>query len=202
MNENPKQFLIDNFAYRLGERHPDATVQVGCGNPAGSIVIVQPHRKFPERDAVTGALKRFGMLDEAFRTTSEIIDYSLPDVEYPDLVRQNARGEKPKTQSQMNREYLLELIQIVRPLLVIACGPDVLSCLPGRDIQRFGNYSGKRIKINDLQNLHVCVTLNPMDYGFARASEELKQQGKNEWEDISDFYHQERKRLEDLRWAM
>ena len=202
MIENPKQFLIDNFAYRLGERHPNANVQVGCGNPMGSIVIVQPHRKFPERDAVTGALKRFGMLDQAFRTTSVLVDHEMPDVEYPDVLRQNDRGEKPLTQAQMNRAYLIELLEIIRPMLVIACGPDVLSCLAGREIQRFGHYTGKSIEISDLDGMTVCVTLNPMDYGFARASEDLKQQGKNEWEAISDYYHRERKRREDLRWAM
>lgn len=201
MNENPKQFIIDNFAYRLGERHPTANIQVGCGNPNASIVIVQPHRKFPERDAVTGALKRFGMLDQAFRTTSVLVDFDMPDVPYPDVLRANARGEKPRTQSELNKDYLIELIEIIRPMLVIVCGPDVLSCLSGREIQRFSQYTGKRIKLDNLSSMHVCVTLNPMDYGFARASDDLKQQGKNEWEAISDFYHQERKRREDLRWA-
>ena len=118
-----KQFLIDNFAYRLGEYHKSADVQVGTGNPSGSVVVIQPHRKFPERDAITGALKRFGMLDEAFRTTTTIVGYGRSDGDYgPDSI---GDGEKPKTKDQMNREYLIELVELIRPIMVIACGPDV-----------------------------------------------------------------------------
>lgn len=195
-----RQFLIDNFAYRLGGYHPSADIQVGTGNPAARVLVVQPHRNFPERDAITGALKRFGMLDDAFRTTKVLVNYGEDTVEYPDLVRQNARGEKPRTQDQINRAYLIELIELIRPIIVIACGPEVTAMLLDKSVRLFGRYAGKKIKIDDLTSFHVCAILNPVEYGFARASERLKQQGKEEWEAITRLYEQEKKKREELRW--
>lgn len=176
-----QQFRIDNLAYRIGMYHPGSDVQIGSGCPGANIVVVQPHRKFPERDAITGALKRFGMLDDAFRTTIEIAS---------------------EVSQQKNREYLVELIELIRPLVVVCCGQDVTSLLLKRSIRSFGRYSGKIIRVEDLTTTKVCATLNPMDYGFSRASEKLKKQGKSEWESISRLYTQERKRQEDLRWAV
>jgi len=173
-----KNFIVENFAYRLGQYHPGKDIQIGTGNCDASIVVVQPQQKMPDRDAVTGALKNFDMLGSAYRATSNIVS-SLPDV---------------------NREYLLELIQIIKPLLVVTCGIESTSALRGRKIRSFDAHTGKKFTIPDL-DCDLFATLNPSDYGYARASQVLKAQGKKEWTKLSRLYKKLIDEREKARWA-
>jgi hypothetical protein len=158
--------------------HPGAAVQVGTGNADGNIVVVQPHTKMPERDAITGALRNFGMLDDAYRATTQIID----DPEW-------------------QRYYLKELIEIIQPLVVVACGPEAMSLLSQRKIKSFGGYTGKRFKVKDLTTCVFYATINPVEYGFARAPLHLKQQGKQEWTRLEEIYSDLKTKQEQARWA-
>lgn len=196
-----KEFIVENLGYRLGIYHPGAKIQVGTGNADADVVIVQPHSKMPERDSITGALKRFGMLDDAFRASCLMVDYENPDIEYPDLVRQNKRNEEPKTQAEINRYYLRELIGIIKPILVVACGQEAVEILRDKKIRSFKAHTGKKFKVEDLPNVVCYATLNPMDYGFARAPAELKAQGRREWEKLEKLYGQLKEIQEKERWS-
>ena len=191
-----KRWIVDNLGYRLNVYHPRATIQLGVGNPDADVVVVQPHTKMPERDAITGALKKFGMLGNAYRATSTMVDYGQPDrIEYPDLLAQNMRGQDPMTQVEVNRYYVKELIEIIRPLMVIACGPEVRAMFKQHTPRSFTAHSGKTFRVDDMPGFTFFATLNPQDYGFARASQDLKDQGHAEWTKLSTLY----RKLEEKR---
>lgn len=175
-----KNFIVENFGFRLGEYHRERDIQIGVGNTDADIVVVQPRQKMPERDAITGALKNFGMLGDSYRATTEIVD--------------SLDGEK-------NREYLLELIEMIRPLIVVACGPEVTSLLAERNIRSFSAHAGKRFVVKDLTSCTFCAIIDPVDYGFARASQALKDQGKAEWTKVAALYNSMKDKLEQERWA-
>ena len=118
-----KSFIVENFAFRLGQYHPGHNIQIGVGNTDADILVVQPRQKMPDRDAVTGALKNFGMLGDAYRATTEIVD---------------------SLDAKQNRAYLLELIEIIRPLVVVACGSEVTSLLAERNIKSMSSKNGQK----------------------------------------------------------
>ena len=175
-----KSFIVENFAFRLGEYHPGHSIQIGVGNTDADILVVQPRQKMPDRDAVTGALKNFGMLGDAFRATIEIVD---------------------SLDAKKNRAYLLELIEMIRPLVVVACGPEVTSLLAGRNIRSFSAHTGKRFSVKDLTSPTFCAILDPVEYGFARAPRALKDQGKEEWTKVAKLYNSLKDKREQERWA-
>lgn len=194
--------IVENFGYRVQDYHRYADVQIGTGNANGEILVIQPHTKMPDRDAITGALKNFGMLKDSYRATSLIVDFHTHDgIEYPDLARDHMRGEKPRTQNDINRYYLKELIEIIRPSIVIACGANVLSLLKKRKVQSFSRHTGKKFRVLDMTGYIFFATLNPTEYGFARAPQDLKEQGKKEWTDIATIYRQCKEKLTKERWV-
>lgn len=179
--------IVTNFGHRIQDYHRSATVQVGTGNANGEILVIQPHVKMPERDAITGALKNFGMLKDSYRATSLIVDYDM--------------SERQVTQEDINRYYLRELIQIIQPALVVACGPEVLSMLRQRQVRSFSSHAGKKFKVTDITCSTFFAALNPTDYGFSRAPANLKEQGKAEWTEIADIYRKLKEKLAKERWA-
>ncbi|MEE8113308.1 MAG: hypothetical protein V3T23_03030 [Nitrososphaerales archaeon] len=204
-----KNFIVTNFGYRIQSYHPKSDIQMGMGNTDADILVVQPHQKMPERDAITGALKNFGMLGDAYRATSMIVDFSdaplatdpTTQIEYPDLIRQNRRGEKLSTGPEINRRYLLELIEMVRPLVVVACGLDATTMLRKRKIRSFDSIAGKKFQVEDLTSCVFYATLDPTSYGFARAAPSLKAQGKQEWTKLAEIYTKLKEQREKDRWA-
>lgn len=195
-----KDFIVANLAYRIGQYHPGHQIHIGSGNTNASVLVIQPHTKMPERDAITGALKNFGMLDDAYRATIQLVEFDR-DIEYPDLARRTQRGEPLMTGPEINRAYLRELIDIIRPMLIVACGEEVVSFLRQKNIRSFRSYAGKKFLVEDLTNYTVCATLNPADYGFARAPVALKEQGKREWTQIAKLFHALKEKSEKERWA-
>lgn len=195
-----KAFLVDNLGYRIGIYHPKAEVQIGMGNAEATVLVVQPHSKMPERDAVTGALKRFGLLNEAYRATTDVLHFENPgarspsDDEYPDLIRQNQRRGKVKTEKELNIYYLKELIALIKPLVVVACGPEVMGILRGQRVRSFKVYSGKVFRVKDLTKPIFYATLDPVTYGFARAPQDLKQQGEKEWKRLANILDKEKQK--------
>lgn len=182
--------IVENMGYRVQDYHRMANVQIGTGNANGEIVVVQPHATMPDRDAITGALKNFGMLNDSYRATSLIVDH-------------DNTGEKPikKWQDEINRYYLRELIQVIRPSVVIACGPEALAILRGRKARSFGNYVGKTFDATDISNCVFFSVTNPADYGFNRAPQALKEQGKREWTEVAAIYRKCKEKLAKERWA-
>lgn len=179
----PKEGIIASLGYRIGLYHAAAQVQIGRGNPNADVIVVQPAAKMPDRDAVTGALKNFGMLNDAYRATSMIVD-------------------SPDSKPEINRYYLKELIEIVRPLVVVACGEDVVSMLRNKKARSFKTYSGKKFRVSDLTSCIFYATINPVDYGFARAPQALKAQGKEEWTKLSELYAELKEKQEKERWGL
>lgn len=172
-----KQFIVDNLGYRLGVYHRNAEIQIGVGNPNARVLVIQPTSKMPERDAVTGALKKFGMLGDSYRATTEIV----------------SGGEN-------NRYYLKELIQIIKPLVVVACGAEVTALLKGNEVKSFSRCSGKKFRVQDMPEYVFYSTVNPMDYGFARAPQRLKDKGKEEWSRLEEIFHELKEKQEKERW--
>ena len=192
VNRNP---LVANLNYRIKDYYPHAKIQIGTGNANGEILVIQPHSRMPERDAVTGALKNFGMLRDAYRATSMIVDSNK-------IIRtQQLRVEASITPDQINRYYLKELIEIIQPALIVACGPEVLSLLKQRKVRSFDSHTGKKFRIPDMKNCVFFSIIDPREYGFARAPLELKEQGKKEWTNIEITYRKLKQKLERERWA-
>lgn len=177
-----QDFVVANMRYRLGIYYPGMDIQIGAGNTSADVMVIQPHIKMPDRDAITGALKKFEMLNDAYRATSVIVD---------------------PLNKETNRYYLAELIGIIRPLVVVACGPEVMSCFKQRHINTnaFTKHTGKRFQVPDLTNCVFYAITNPTDYGFARASEALKARGKDEWTELATFYRKLKDKQERERWA-
>ncbi len=176
---NKKQFIVTNLEYRIGIYNPGAQVNIGAGNVDGDILVIQPHSKIRERDAITGALKNFEMLSNAYRATSEIIEDNDP---------------------RLRRYYLKELIEIIDPLVVVACGLEVMSLLSQRNIRSFKRHSGKSFQVKDITKPVFYSTLNPSDYGFERAPTVLKRQGKKEWTQLTNIYRKLKEKQERERW--
>ena len=170
--------LIESFEHRIGIYHPTASIQIGNGNTNGGVITVQSNVRMPDRDAITGALKNFGMLRDAYRATTQIID----------------------KESDLNRYYLRELIEMIRPSLVIACGPQALSMLRDRKVRSFSSHVGKKFRVADIKDCVFFTTLDPSLYGFARAPIELKKQGKEEWTEIASIYNKLKQKLIKERW--
>ena len=183
MRNDHKDFMVANLGYRIGVYHPKASVQIGTGNTDASIVVVQPHTKMPERDSITGALKRFGMLSDSYRATSMIVD-----------------GEDLPLE-EINRYYLKELIELIKPLVVVTCGLEATALMRNKKMRSFKSHSGKKFTVPDLTTTVFYATLNPMDYGFARASVDLKEQGKREWQKLAKLHTQLKEKAEKARWA-
>ena len=181
---NHRDFIIESLGCRIQSYYPTASVQIGTGNTDASIVVVQSHTKMPERDAITGALKNFGMLNDAYRATSMIVELD------PELNEHN-----------LNRYYLKELLEIIRPLMVVTCGPEATAILRERKIRSFTSHTGKKFQVEDLTDPVFYATLNPVDYGFARASRALKEQGKAEWTKLASIYNKLKEKQEKERWA-
>lgn len=199
VDRNP---IVENLGYRIRDYYRNAVIQIGTGNANGEILVIQPHTKMPDRDAITGALKNFGMLKDSYRATSLIVDYdNHQGIEYSNLFGNNRRGENPMTQREINRYYLKELIEVICPSIVIACGADVLSLLRKRKVRSFSSHTGKKFRVPDMTGYIFFATLNPTEYGFARAPQELKEQGKKEWTDIAAIYRQCKEKLAKERWA-
>lgn len=178
-NAVDKNRIVENLGYRIGLYHPSTNVQIGRGNANANIVVVQPHAKMPDRDAVTGALKNFGVLNDSYRATVEIISGA---------------------DNETNRYYLKELIEIIRPLVVVTCGQEVTSLLRQRKIRSFKSHTGKRFEVEDLTGPVFYATLNPTEYGFARASQALKAQGQEEWTKIINRFTKLKEKQERERW--
>lgn len=186
MRKGNKDFAIANLGYRIGLYHPGYHVQIGTGNTNADVLVIQPHTKMPPRDAITGALKNFGMLSDAYRATMHIIDHPS------DLTADDRK---------LNRYYLKELIGIIQPLIVVTCGPEVTGLLRERKIRSFQSHTGKRFRVNDLTNCVFYATLNPTEYGYARAPQSLKRQGKVEWTKLAELYKKLKTKQERERWA-
>lgn len=181
-----RDFIVASLGYRIGDYHKRSNVQIGTGNVYAGILVVQPHPKMPERDAITGALKNFGMLSDSYRATSTMIEFGTTT--------------SKQICGYWNRYYLRELIHIIKPLVVVACGPEAMSLLRDKQVRSFASHAGKKFLTEDLTDAVFYATLNPADYGFARAPVELKDQGRKEWTKLSKIYQQLKEKKERARW--
>ncbi len=197
---NNKNAIIENLGYRIGIYHLDAEIQIGVGNTNAGVIVIQPHTNMPERDAITGALKNFGILNETYRATSKIVSLGSQVIEPPIITNLCKVIKADVLGPEINRYYLKELIEIIDPLIVVACGLEVMSLLSQRNIRSFKRHSGKVFQVKDMTKPIFYSTLNPSDYGFARASMVLKRQGKKEWTRLVDIYSKLKEKRERERW--
>jgi len=197
-----KEEIIACLAHRIGDYHRAATISVGTGNVDAGVVTIQPHTKFAERDAITGALKKFDMLKDSYRATSKVVDWGHDETKFkglyfPEFTQDQKLDINPRTASDINRYYLRELIQIINPLMVITCGMDVTSLLVGQQI----HIVGKSFSVEDIPSCIFYSTLNPADYGFAQGAQRLKDRGNKEWTKIASIYAELKEKQERERWA-
>lgn len=188
----PKKFIVANLEYRLNLYYPQCNIQIGRGNTNANIVVIQSHTKMSDRDAITRVLKNFGVLDDAYRATTTIVEFpkmgiNTPEI-YPDLIGQHCRKEKPSTAQEINRYFLKELIEIIDPKIIVAYGSKVVSFLRRKKIRSFQSYSGKKFSVEDLTNITFYGTIDSTEYGFASAPRALKARSKAEWTKIVECY--------------
>lgn len=168
MTNQRKRFVIENFAYRMSIKYPTCVESIGAGNIQPRVVVVHPQNRFADKDPVVGALKKFNLLEETFRTTSNLI----PGQDY-----------------KVNNYYLVEFIQLLDPDIVVLCGPEALGTCRRRIVRNFNRYSGRTLDIPQLSGKLVYCAINPFDYGASYASTELKASGKQDWNNICELYN-------------
>ncbi len=165
-----RKFILENFEYRLSIKYPNHYIDIGYGNVRPGIVVLHHENKIPERDGTTGALKRFNLLDEVYRIPLTIVN-GIPD--------------------QDNRKILIELLEILRPLIIITSGQDATEILKNKKLKSFKSHCGKEFLAEDLTFCSLHAILNPEEYSFARAPTALKEQGKKEWERLAKIFEKE-----------
>jgi hypothetical protein len=169
-----RHFVIENFAYRTGMQFASSSVNVGCGNVYPDVVVIHKGHGTPDRDAITGALHRFNLLDVSYRIPSQIID-----------LEQIFVGEYA-AKFAANRKLLIELLEILRPRLVVCAGELAVNSI-NTTTKKSSSLIGKSFQLEDLTWCKVCGILDPETYSFARASADVKERGKKQWEAISRF---------------
>jgi hypothetical protein len=174
-----RQFILDNIHFRIASVYPESSVNLGMGNAYASLVVIHHSHTIPERDGTTGALKRFGLLDEAYRIPGEIV-----------------QGLSQKE----NRAILLEVLQIIRPLLVVTSGQEATEMLKNKTLRSFKAQSGKEFSVEDLTTSRFYAILNPEEYSFARAPAQLKDRGRLEWEGLADLFEKLLTNHQSTKW--
>jgi len=176
-----RKFILDNLEYRLSVKYPDRYIDIGYGNVYPGIVIIHHNNTIPERDGTSGALKRFNLLDEVYRIPLTIVN-NISD--------------------QENRKILIELLEILRPLVIVTSGQDATEILKNKKLRSFKIHCGKEFSIEDLTFCRMYAILNPEEYSFARASSSLKEQGKKEWERLAKIFDKEHREKQLDRWKV
>ncbi len=176
-----RKFVLENLQFRMAASYPGYSVNVGCGNPYAQLVIVYDAHEIPERDGTTGALKRFGLLDEVYRVPNEMIEGMSQDE---------------------NRLALVELLEIIRPLLVVTSGQRATEMLKNKNLRSFKAQLGREFVVEDLTTCRFYAILDPEEYSFARAPVALKEQGRSEWEGLVAVFEKLRRQYENTRWRV
>ena len=176
-----RKSILESFAFRIAATYPAYSVNMGYGNTYAKLIIVHHDHTIPERDGTSGALKRFDLLDEVYRVPYEIV--SGIDLE-------------------TNRSILIELIEMIKPLMIIASGAEATEMLQEKDILDFKSMSGKEFLIKDLTKPKSYAILNPEEYSFARAPTKLKERGMAEWETVSAAFKKLHRQHETNRWKI
>jgi len=167
---NDADFRLSNFSLRTQQYYPKHQVRIGLGdNSLANVLTVQlqPAAQIKDKDAVSGALKHVGLLDDAFRTSTEIV-----------------KDESPET----NYALFEELVGIMKPRLIVACGEGAMGFVRNKKVLRWNRHIGKKFKTDNLPYTTCVAVTNPFDYGFATASPRLKDQGRREWQFVEQTY--------------
>lgn len=176
-----RQFILENLKFRLSSSYPNRSVNIGGGNAFAQIIVVCNAHDTPERNGTTGALKRFGLLEDTYRVPMEMVS-GLPIEE--------------------NRILVKELIEIIKPLLVVTAGKEATEMLKNKNLRSFKAQSGKEFDVEDLTSYRFYAILNPEDYSFARAPVALKEQGRSEWERLAAVFDKLHTQYENNRWKV
>lgn len=176
-----RQFIIDNLAFRTSCQYLDYSVNFGAGNPYAKLVIVHHSHNIPDRDGTSGALRRFGLLDQVYRIPYEVV-----------------QGLSQKE----NRLILKEFLQIIKPLMVVTSGRDATEILKNKNLRSFKAQSGKGFLVEDLTDSAFYAILSPEEYSFARAPTHLKDQGRQEWEHLVATFNKLLHQHETDRWRV
>ena len=162
-------------------RYPDHSVNTGYGNVNAKLVVVHHDHVIPERDGTSGALKRFNLLDEVYRVPSIIV-----------------QGASQKE----NRQILKELLEIVKPLLVVTSGEQATQILKNKVTKSPKGNSSKEFLVEDLTTSRFYAILNPEEYSFARAPARLKERGRVEWERLVSMFQKLYDKFQSNRWEV
>jgi len=117
-----RKFILDNIAFRLGLIHQEASINIGYGCIYPKLVVIHDKHHIPERDGTSGALKRFDLSDTSYRMPFEIV-----------------QGLSNKD----NRTILVEILEILKPALVVTSGKEATEFLRNKGIRSFAQYLGK-----------------------------------------------------------
>jgi hypothetical protein len=174
-----KRFIIDNLAFRLFSYYPNSSINLGRGNPNARLVVINADHETPERDGMSGALNRFGLLEHSYRLPWNIVN---------------------DASDRENISIAKELIEIIRPLVVVTSGEFVTQ--PYQSDDDLEVRFGKKFLVKDLKNIVFYAITNPEQYSFARASVKLKKRGKEEWDGLYDLFNKINKQHEEERWKV
>jgi hypothetical protein len=165
------QFLVDNLQIRTQLANRKLDVNIGVGNPNAGIIVVQSDSYFEPKGPVLGALKKFSLENESFRTSCAIISGG----------------------SDADNCYILrELIEMMSPYLVVTCGIKATSMLKGRRIRNFDRHHGKSFD-SSVVDYPCYATIDPNDYGCSDANRKVKKLGREQWSSILELYKTHRK---------
>lgn len=174
-----RSFILENLAFRMSSEYPGSSVNIGNGANYPLVVVVHDDHIIPERDGTSGALKRFGLLEYTYRVPYRIID--------------DASEEE-------NRAILKELLEILKPMIVVTSGKEATELLIGEPVDSYKNMTGKEYRVSDLTFCISYAILSPEEYSFARAPSSLKEQGKAEWSKLANIFDKLIQQRENVRW--
>jgi hypothetical protein len=169
-----RKFILDNFAYRTSLMFPTESVNIGIGCDYPKIVVVHRGHATVDRDAISGALNRFELLPEAYRVPAQILNMERVPLQ-----------DQP-TKSKINQYLLLELLGILQPLLVVCAGEQAVQSINTTN-KKPSTFIGKTFQLEQLTSSKVCGIIDPETYSFARATSEIKEHGRQQWQAVTSL---------------
>jgi len=156
------KFRLDSFYYRLSVIHSDLSVIRGQGSHSPTLVVVQDARN---ARAMRFVLKHMSLIQHTFITPLHIV---------------------PNLSSAKQSYYLRELIDFLKPDLVVAAGDLAVATLRGR-LRGFKmtQYRGRVFTAKDLQR-EVFPVYAPEDHIDKDADKRIRSSARTDWNKIRE----------------
>lgn len=154
------KFIIDNFYFRLENKYPQNIINRGVGCIMPKICIMQDTAIY-HNDPYQAAIKKLDIEDITYRFQINLI-----------------------TNESTSPILIKELIELLRPEIVVVTGLDGLNILSNKKIKKYTDKVGKIYKDESLINIPIFCITNPEKYVGSRGTIQEKRNGLNEWQQI------------------